>query len=103
MIRRPPRPTRPDTPFPSTTLFRSGLHTLVQDARRFELLDHLLVLDPRVLFLLIEQEQFLPGCRHLLVGGEHGDERAEAEIALYDQVEIGRAHVCTPVTNAQLV
>src|SRR3546814_14183103 len=33
MVRRPPRPTRTDTPFPYTTLFRSSCATIAANAR----------------------------------------------------------------------
>src|SRR3546814_9768219 len=36
MIRRPPRSTRTDTPFPYTTLFRSFLHAGVADRRMWQ-------------------------------------------------------------------
>src|SRR3546814_15743150 len=107
MIRRPPRSTRTDTLFPYTTLFRSadrsvGLFCLAGLAAR--------------LFAAAEQVE---------QEGEHVDEveievqrphhhrlahevgAADHEINALDLLriigEIGRAHVFTPVTNAQLV
>ena len=75
-------------------LGREGWHVLaflhlkpgIEDPRRLELLDHLLVLDPRVFLLLVEQQEFLPRCRHVLVGGEYRDECAEAQVAHDHQV-----------------
>src|SRR3546814_2299980 len=76
MIRRPPRSTRTDTLFPYTTLFRSqGLLA----ARRRE-----------------RPVQFGP-----VLGGQLQVERSAVVADVGD--EIGRAHVCTPVTNAHLV
>src|SRR3546814_6334340 len=77
MLRRPPRSTRTDTLFPYTTLFRSLLAVL--PARR----------RPE--------------------GGHHRTDLCRGR-ALHraadrrdDGAEIGRAHVCTTVTNAHLV
>src|SRR3546814_13701482 len=90
MIRRPPRSTRTDTLFPYTTLFRSS--------------------DPR-------RRRGQPSAvifAHQRIGriaraiGEPALRRRAADhaedVAHTPQVrEIGRAHVCTPVTNAHLV
>src|SRR3546814_1426484 len=75
MIRRPPRSTRTDTLFPYTTLFRSG------------------------------------GDRPRNGGARHGGVRRSAPLRSNisqirketTHVQIGRAHVLTPVTNAHLV
>src|SRR3546814_1006088 len=86
MIRRPPRSTRTDTLFPYTTLFRSDCDwgdviVLVggNELRRFEY-------------------EFRPVI--------YADIEARVE-AFWQSIrkgkEIGRAHVCTPVTNAHLV
>src|SRR3546814_3702913 len=84
MLRRPPRSTRTDTLFPSTTLFRSPAI-----AREEELLR------------ILAGRQF----RHDLSRGAldhlHGMVGRRAEIDIFP--EIGRAHVLTPVTNAHLV
>src|SRR3546814_2020362 len=103
MSRRPPRSTRTYTLFPYTTLFRSynsrtayrADHTLCE-ASLHELAhggDAALVeLDAGGSLQLAERDlrrQWAPirtGCRHRLV-----------------DVQIGRAHVRTPVTNAHLV
>src|SRR3546814_7857561 len=102
MIRRPPRSTRTDTLFPYTTLFRSPEYRL--------------------------DREILPGARGA-PGGATGEAAAmaadylegdlrDADAARHRVVrpeerqdrprvipvaEIGRAHVCTPVTNAHLV
>src|SRR3546814_10722449 len=72
-IRRPPRTTRTDTLFPYTTLCRSN------DRRAQE----------------------FPG------GAENGRRPRRHDATGHQQrhpvVQIGRAHVCTPVTNAHLV
>src|SRR3546814_1590903 len=96
MIRRPPRSTRTDTLFPYTTLFRScPTHALYKMHRN-------IVSAPR-------WKGFLrPG------GSPFGVNRPQpATIAVSHPrfipflsalwLQIGRAHVCTPVTNAHLV
>src|SRR3546814_7833491 len=79
MIRRPPRSTRTDTLFPYTTLFRSSMSV---SSESFTTHGH-------------EWSGTSPG-------GEGGDGRhggCDGRCGL----EIGRAHVWTPVTNAHLV
>src|SRR3546814_8194041 len=85
MIRRPPRSTRTDTRFPYATLVRSlGLRALyfalAAMIHRFAYLKYALAL----VLVFIGGKIFLVG----IIG----------KIA-----QIGRAHVCTPVTNAHLV
>src|SRR3546814_8448202 len=93
MIRRPPRSTRTDTLFPYTTLFRS------------------IIGDEAALMFDANQQWNLPDavaiCRRLkeldpfwVEEPTHPDD-VQAHVKLAS--EIGRAHVCTPVTNAQLV
>src|SRR3546814_11391309 len=80
MLRRPPRSTRTDTLFPYTTLFRS-----------------------------VRTAHF--GADHAVAGVADFvdridvDRRGEAGPARSAVIffQIGRAHVCTPVTNAHLV
>src|SRR3546814_5681974 len=95
MIPRPPRSTRTDTLFPYTTLFRSihrcrhhlmggmapeGLHRA-----QIEALD-------------IEQGAKQTGFEHVdQVAGDTARSKTAPDL------EIGRAHVLTPVTNAHLV
>src|SRR3546814_1646377 len=95
MIRRPPRSTRTDTLFPYTTLFRSGsgeLDLVVESAR---------------------QQDLVLECLQELAFGDGGHVQAVGDAVVLDVVEqsrledgvveIGRAHVWTPVTNAHLV
>src|SRR3546814_1496945 len=89
MIRRPPRSTRTDTLFPYTTLFRSAIGSSVFSGTAHSL---------RSL------------CRSIGTG-EASTINALAPFANQPsnltcvtlRHEIGRAHVCTPVTNAHLV
>src|SRR3546814_6188908 len=114
MIRRPPRSTRTDTLFPYTTLFRSDFHVLL--ALVYSQC-HGSGLEPsacaqsgfshpkaaacwRSHWCSAESKFSTPPQRSiatphpwLLVPG----------VAASPGLEIGRAHVCTPVTNAQLV
>src|SRR3546814_4025038 len=123
MIRRPPRSTRTDTLFPYTTLFRSfDLHAGHTETSL------MLHLRPES----VHMERAEPGntaplqqiLTDLITGGiaavspngvlgdptrataDHGVEVLAAMIEeIHDRLthKIGRAHVCTPVTNAQLV
>src|SRR3546814_6553276 len=84
MIRRPPRSTRTDTLFPYTTLFRSAVPPSPGcRPARF----------PRCTRIWCRQALRLPEAS-LLLGSR--------ERVLVRQ-QIGRAHVCTPVTNAHIV
>src|SRR3546814_2818055 len=95
MIRRPPRSTRTDTLFPYTTLFRSQRFDLeiffrqyfqiVERARNHSGNDDIVY----VLHCETFEPQQLVKPHGIIVGCPPG--------------EIGRAHVCTPVTNAHLV
>src|SRR3546814_6494025 len=92
MIRRPPRSTRTDTLFPYTTLFRS-------------LLDPLAAADQHRRAIAGGAE-FQRGADHglFLAFGEDDALRVLHHLVEEDlQGQIGRAHVCTPVTNAHLV
>src|SRR3546814_1523191 len=80
MIRRPPRSTRTDTLFPYTTLFRSYLLTSTSTSSK------------RIALLSIG--------RNLGVAAGQPVRGADG---LIGRVQIGRAHVCIPVTNAHLV
>src|SRR3546814_9336751 len=118
MIRVPPSATRTDTHLPYTTLFRSLFggrqvgavaHHLVIAA-----LDDadLLRVEPArialVIYRLVKREKLRIEEQLGVEGGELG---APFGVDILDAVarlvrrldEIGRAHVCTPVTNAKFV
>src|SRR3546814_5718242 len=108
MIRRPPRSNRPDTLFPYTTLFRSvtffaataigrGLTPPYYPSRLAEQLAQIGWFSLPVVWLTaiftgaaLAQQIYTGGSRF----------NAESTVPA---IEIGRAHACTPVTNAQLV
>src|SRR3546814_6526183 len=111
MRRRPPRSTRTDTLFPYMTLFRSqGAVGGALDANAgapglADIVDNLLMLTTDG-----AQQAF-----DSLSGAQHGhaqtlalDAQRRFQGLLFDRLggsgpEIGRAHVCTPVTNAHIV
>src|SRR3546814_2268961 len=106
MIRRPPRATSTDTLFPYTTLFRAsgielvclaGFMRLLTDGFVARWRDRLINIHPSLLPAfkglathrrVLEAGVRITGCTVHFVRPETG---------------IGRAHVCTPVTNAHLV
>src|SRR3546814_3698101 len=96
MIRRPPRSTRTDTLFPYTTLFRSpaaGRGLLVRRCAAFGARRR-----RRAGLGTLRPAGPFDGRRHRQpAGGRRARTRAAAA------GEIGRAHVCTPVTTAHLV
>src|SRR3546814_4730569 len=105
MRRRPPRSTRTDTLFPYTTLFRSVLgqeqvrHRLADDGRAS---DHHGVEAREVGPGAPQQKQAAERrARHHAAGA--GGQAADIDRMEAVDVQIGRAHVGTPVTNAQLV
>src|SRR3546814_8267350 len=120
MIRRPPSTTRTDTLFPYTTLFRSLWSALFQpDASRdidawalsLDQASSLCVEEPFLVVIdpAVSGQQWQLH-RHGPQFGHHGDgqrrlllARADGGAAFDDRSEIGRAHVSTPVTNAQIV
>src|SRR3546814_4359599 len=98
-IRRPPRSTRPDNPFPYTTRFRALVDDEDRVANLVKVVRVVRYRDDRsahvgapAKLLRESRAQPLVDPRRRLVEEEH------AWLA-----EIGRAHVCTPVTNAHLV
>src|SRR3546814_4109078 len=94
MRRRPPRSTRTDTRLPYTTLFRSeGLEYFETDIAKAALEEgsHETV-DERPM-QAVRPEHILPATQTQCCGGALSDHACQ----------IGRAHVCTPVTNAHLV
>src|SRR3546814_5405284 len=103
MIRLPPKSTRPYQPLPSTSLLRPPRRGLVAFGN-----EHVGArdrLDPLRFGLAVELDQreqiVAVGDRHRRLPEFHaaGDEPRDPD----RRVEIGRAHVWTPVTNAQLV
>src|SRR3546814_3837456 len=95
MIRRPPRSTRTDTLFPYTTLCRSKACRLVCLSHGRDASDHLLRDAWRAAVLCGRQRRATPDHPELADTHHSGACRSE--------LEIGRAHVRTPVTNAHIV
>src|SRR3546814_7793275 len=98
MLRRPPMSTRTDTLFPSTTLFRAlgGEHLAHQlEARADELRPGPVPVPSDALAVAIGEVV-------ARVVGRIGVDDVDAA-RLEGRQQIGRAHVCTPVTNAHLV
>src|SRR3546814_1384532 len=98
MIRRPPRSTRTDTLFPYTTLFRS-VHAGAASAATFSSLpcEGRGGLGRGALWISSNRGHPLPASPCLRRG------RGKSSRLKPLPHEIGRAHVCTPVTNAHLV
>src|SRR3546814_1824195 len=95
MIRRPPRPTRTDTLFPYTTLFRSG----------WQVNDFVCTSGPQDRPF---EEQRNAASIAIVTAGTFRCRSPQGEAllspgALFLGNKIGRAHVWTPVTNAHLV
>src|SRR5256886_13715336 len=83
MIRRPPRSTL----FPYTTLFRS----IAVNSLRLRLLAGAVI--------WISLALVVAGTLLTALFRAHVERRLEAELTTQaDQIELGRAHVCTPVT-----
>src|SRR3546814_2672313 len=89
MIRRPPKSTRTDTLLPYTTLFRSRRRKHRDDGDRGP------VPFPR--------RASRPSTGATPARGHHPALHADREPGRHEVQEIGRAHVCTTVTNAHLV
>src|SRR3546814_1900924 len=109
MIRRPPRSTRTDTLFPYTTLLVKRKR-LAKDAPipcvvRAADNDILAEEDSLAENSFREQLHPLDEFRAMLamVEKDTGIEEIAAHFHTTPAAEIGRAHVCTPVTNAQIV
>src|SRR3546814_6366786 len=119
MIRRPPRSTRTDTLFPYTTLFRSpdrrprrGEEVSSASSREGTCMPHLEVQNISKSFYArggVESARALDGVSFHVDKGEiialigpSGCGQTTA-LRIIMGLEIGRAHVCTPVTNAHLV
>src|SRR3546814_2222615 len=106
MIRRPPRSTRTDTLFPYTTLFRSASRTRAagrssENSGRSKRTSCLSSGVPE------------PVCEQPGIDDRHGLHemlllaqvivRGALDLRQLLVIEIGRAHVCTPATNANIV
>src|SRR3546814_9237455 len=94
MIRRPPGSTRTDTLFPYTTLFRSQ----PDDGAGHR--ESPLGADQEA---QVRASAFRDAAVHEQQGLLHRFARQSYPLAGGTGREIGRAHVCTPVTNAHLV
>src|SRR3546814_13764376 len=96
MIRRPPKSTRTYTLFPYTTLFRSmALNNSWRSGTQTSMISHCGgIASPAKAFSVASVTVIcvLPRLEAVFVDAQGSDLR-----------KIGRAHVCTPVTNAQLV
>src|SRR3546814_3248036 len=127
MIRRPPRSTRTDTPFPYTTLFRSsavagavaassvadGLHAAIMSAapsapatcawrRALRIIAALLVASSSGNHEAPALKPPWPACSYKVKARQRGRPPPET-VALVRRTEIGRAQVGTPVNNAHHV
>src|SRR3546814_1729531 len=102
MIRRPPRSTRTDTLFPYTTLFRSHQNTLKGDRPIDRAKVPWLPITGDDWFFVvnaISDSVFEPRTFPIPVGVQTTARPGSLDVF----GKIGRAHVCTPVTNAHLV
>src|SRR3546814_8308524 len=93
MIRRPPRSTRTDTLFPYTTLFRSPQVGRKAASRGMLTSDEFTGCIVALTVVAIATVTWTDGYVH-----------CPSSVAYHQRTrKIGRAHVCTPVTNAHLV
>src|SRR3546814_1278428 len=114
MIRRPPRSTRTDTLFPYTTLFRSVIKPQIEAFNRAangEMEIELYYADQ-----LVPTSELFRALQAGTIDAVQSDDATMAspvDISVFGGYfpfstrssldQIGRAHVCTPVTNAHLV
>src|SRR3546814_1754084 len=94
MIRRPPRATRTDTLFPYTTLFRSPACCRATSARARATSPSRSAVPAGATARFSWLNGWLPGSARAA---------GLPDLPTATSREIGRAHVCTPVTNAHLV
>src|SRR3546814_8192909 len=100
MIRRPPKSTRTDTLFPYTTLFRSFTGSTPKRD------DYMIKFYVSIFFFLLAgiSETFAQAA--LPAAEAAADAAADVRTGIATggrAIEIGRAHVGTPVTNAHIV
>src|SRR3546814_5990497 len=113
MIRRPPRSTRTDTLFPYTTLFRSHVADGGQGSPSIRIQgQHRSRKQPcrsalrRELFAALatgKARARVRSCKGVELAGAQPDRCSIAATLPSRSDRTGRAHVCTPVTNAHLV
>src|SRR3546814_8328514 len=106
MIRPPPRSTRTDQLFPYTSLFRSETEQIFKNTFHKMFLDYTTGLDKIYDndFIMRKMEQpFFAAEYNLQYAGRFGNIFSQAAINRCITPQIGRAHVCTPLTNAHLV
>src|SRR3546814_8212328 len=106
MLRRPPRSTRTDQLFPYTTLFRSGGSLGARVASGAAVNAGADAAYQNIDVARGVQEEYNPeqtALAAVLGGGLHAGTAALDRLVRTTSQEIGRAHVCSPVTNAQLV
>src|SRR3546814_6587913 len=111
MLRRPPGSTRTDTLFPYTTLFRAVLRSIRQIYRRNEMVDFAKLRSITPAERAIADEEL----RNAEIIAERNERAALSKTTINftlaedaelrstmagAKIEIGRAHVRTPVTNA---
>src|SRR3546814_20430639 len=103
MLLRPPRSTRTDTLFPSTTLFRSRLSAL-HDADRKTSFGCFLIFVAHVAPRLQHRRDHRVEAHDMRAVADHRDAARVDRLDPAHRVSLanGRAHVCTPVTNAHL-
>src|SRR3546814_5222091 len=101
MVRRPPRSTRTDTLFPYTTLCRSARLRPRRASAVTPAAPQLIRASASALGLMSVMTMRAPG---QISAATIAPTPATVPIStIQPHAEIGRAHVCTPVTNAHLV
>src|SRR3546814_4119291 len=102
MIRRPPRSTRTDTLFPHTTLFRALVERMGPFDEEASPTSSCQA-PPSQATVCPSVERQLDVDHDILHRAVAERRRTVAVVRRQVAGEIGRAHVCTPVTNAHLV
>src|SRR3546814_1250915 len=99
MIRRPPRATRTDTLFPYATLFRSDAGRCFRADVQMKMPAMFALRYPSVGQEYFDRFRINKPQR----SGQAGKGVRQFRRHIGESPQIGRAHVCTPVTNAHLV